>query len=250
MPAKSKALATVHNALSLLDAFSIDRPEWGVRELARAYSLPQATTSRLIGALCNEGFLAQTPAKRYRLNMLLQEIGISAARGSDLYAVALPEAVRVRCTCGLATTLSVLDGLDSVFLERLGECAGEKKRSPRKRWPAHATSGGKAMLAFASPALIEEVLRRPKEACTPYTLTQSAALTGALESIRRDGYATEIEESQIGWRGFGVPIFNVSGACVGALSVEIPQSAWSPATAAKTIALLRGAAQTIGAELT
>ena len=250
MPAKSKVLATVHNALALLDAFSIERPEWGVRELARAYALPQATTSRLVSALCNEGFLAQTPAKRYRLNMLLQEIGVSAARGSDLYAVALPEVVRVRCTSGLATTLSVMDGLDSVFLERLGECEGEKQRSPRKRWPAYATSGGKAMLAFASEKLIEDVLRRPKEACTPYTLTQRAALTSALASVRRDGYATESEESQIGWCGFGVPILTVSGNCAGALSVEAPQPLRNPATSAKTIALLRRAAQTIGAELT
>jgi IclR family KDG regulon transcriptional repressor len=250
MPSKSKALATVHNALALLDAFSIERPEWGVRELARAYSLPQATTSRLVGALCNEGFLAQTPSKRYRLNMLLQEIGVSAARGSDLYAAALPEAVRVRQVCGLATTLSVLDGLDSVCLERLGECVGEKQRSPRKRWPAYATSGGKVMLAFASEALINDVLRQPKEACTPYTLTQRASLTSALEGIRRDGYATEIEESQIGWRGCAVPIFTAPGLCVGALAVEAPQPSWNPATSAKTIALLRVAAQTIGAELT
>ncbi len=249
MPSKSKVLGTVHNALALLDAFSIERPEWGVRELARAYSLPQATTSRLVGALHNEGFLAQTPAKRYRLNILLQEIGASAARGSDLYAVALPEAVRVRRVCGLATTLSVLDGADAVFLERLGECEGERRRSSRKRWPAYATSGGKAMLAFASEALVEDVLRRPKEACTPYTLTQRTSLTRALECIRHDGYATEIEESQIGWRGFGVPIFTVSGLCVGALGIEAPQPSWNSASSAKTIALLRGAAQAIGAEL-
>jgi IclR family KDG regulon transcriptional repressor len=249
MPAKTKALTTVHNALALLDAFSIERPEWGVRELARAYALPQATTSRLVGALCNEGFLAQTASKRYRLNLLLQEIGISAARGSNLYAAALPELVRVRCECGLATTLSVLDGLDAVFLERLGECEGEARRSPRKRWPAYATSGGKVMLAFAPETFVTDVLRRPKEACTPYTLTQRAALTGALEVIRRDGYATEIEESQIGWGGSGVPIFTAAGSCAGAIGVEMPHPSSHPATSAKTIALLRAAAHAIGAEL-
>lgn len=245
-----KALATVHNALALLEAFSIERPEWGVRELARAYSLPQATTSRLVGALCNEGFLERTPAKRYRLNLLLQEIGVSAARGSDIYGISLPEMVRVRVASGLATTLSVLDGHDAVLLERLGECEGDKRRSPRKRWPAYATSSGKAMLAFGSETFTEDVLRRPKEACTPYTLTQRASLTSAIECIRRDGYATEVEESQIGWRGFGVPIFSGSGLCVGALGIEVPQPSWNPAASAKTIALLRGAAQSIGAELT
>jgi DNA-binding IclR family transcriptional regulator len=248
MPAKSKPLATVHNALALLDAFSIERPEWGVRELARTYALPQATASRLVGALCNEGFLAQTPAKRYRLNLSLREIGYSAMRGSELYDVALPEAVRVRLECGLATTLSVLDGLDVLFLERLGGFAGEQDRSPRKRWPPYATCGGKALLAFASDAFVDEVLRRPAEACTAYTLTQPA-LKRALEGVRRDGYAGEIEESQTGWRGLGVPIFNAAGACSGALGVEMPLAAWNPAKAAKTIALLREAAHAIGAEL-
>ena len=249
MPSKSNALATVHNALSLLDAFSIERPEWGVRELARVYALPQATTSRLVSALHNEGFLTQTPAKRYRLNLLLREIGASAVHGSDLYAVALPEAVRVRVECGLATMVSVLDGFDAVVLERLGGFDGEQRRSPRKRWPVYATSGGKAMLAFASETVIADVLRRPKEACTPYTITQGASLASVLEGIRRDGYASEIEESQIGWRGVGVPIFTASERCAGALSVELPQPSWNPAAADTTIALLHDAARAIGAEL-
>lgn len=245
----SKPLTTVHNALALLDAFSIERPEWGVRELARAYALPQATASRLVSALCNEGFLAQTPAKRYRLNLMLREIGFSATRGSELYDVALPEAVRVRRECGLATTISVLDGIDVVVLERLGAFDGEHDRSPRRRWPAYATSGGKAILAFSADAFVDEVLRRANEACTPHTLTQSAALTSALDDVRRDGHAGEIEESQIGWRGLGVPIFNALGACAGALSVEMPLSSWNPALAGKTVALLREASHAIGAEL-
>lgn len=227
MPAKSSALATVHNALALLDAFSIERPEWGVRELARTYSMPQATTSRLVGALCNEGFLARTPAKRYRLNLLLREIGSTAKRGSELYDVALPEAVRVRLECGLATTVWVLDGVDAVALERLGAFEGEQERSPRRRWPAHATTGGKIMLAF----------------------TPDVPLTTELECIRRDGFASEIVESQLGWRCLGVPILTAAGHCAGALSVEIPPASWNPATAAKTVALLRDAALTIGGGL-
>lgn len=249
MPSKSNALATVHNALSLLDAFSIERPEWGVRELARAYALPQATTSRLVSALHNEGFLTQTPAKRYRLNVMLREIGASAVHGWDLYDVALPEAVRVRVECGLATMVSVLDGYDAVVLERLGGFDGEQHRSLRKRWPAYATSGGKAMLAFATETLIGDVLRRSKEACTPHTITQRASLASMLEGIRRDGYASEIEESQIGWRGVGVPILTGSGRCAGALSIEVPQPSWSPGASDKTIALLHDAARAIGAEL-
>jgi DNA-binding IclR family transcriptional regulator len=74
-------------------------------------------------------------------------------------------------------------------------------------------------------------------------------LTSALEGVRRDGYASEIEESQIGWRGLAVPIFNAAGACSGALSVEMPLTSWNPAVSAKTIALLREAAHAIGAEL-
>jgi DNA-binding IclR family transcriptional regulator len=242
-------MTTVHNALALLDAFTFDRPEWGVRELARAYGFPQATTSRLVGALCNEDFLTRTPAKRYRLNLRLREIAAAAARGCDLYDVALPHALHVRKGCGFATTLWVLDGLDAVVLERLGEERGEQSRSGRKRWPAYATSGGKALLAFAAKSLVAEVLRLPKEACTPQTLTERAPLTSALESIRNAGYATEIEESQLGWSGLGVPIFSKAGRCAGALGVEIPQPAWNPATSAKAVALLHDAARGIGVEL-
>jgi DNA-binding IclR family transcriptional regulator len=249
MPSKSKALATVHNALALLDAFTHERPEWGLRELAREHALPQATMSRLVGALYNEGFLAQTPAKRYRLNMSLQEIGLTAARGAGLYALALPEVVRIRVSCGLATTLSVLEGCDAVFLERLGTCEGERFSSPRKRWPAYATSGGKAMLAFGPPALFEDAMRGPREACTPRTLTQRARLKSELQTVRSNGYATEIGESQIGWSGLGVPIFTATGTVAGALSVEVWEPTWNPAGSPKIVSLLREAAAIVGAAL-
>jgi IclR family KDG regulon transcriptional repressor len=40
-------LRTIKKATQVLDLFSLERPEWGVSEAARALKLPKSTTSVL-----------------------------------------------------------------------------------------------------------------------------------------------------------------------------------------------------------
>jgi len=249
MSSKYKGLSTVHTALGLLDAFSLERPEWGVRELARSSSLPQATTSRLVSTLCNEGFLVKTTAHRYRLGTLLQDISLSAVRGQDLYLAGLTELVRLRTLSGFASTLSVLEDGSVVVIERLGTFEGETLRSPRRCWPAHATAAGKAILAFSAPEIVEDALGKSMEKCTPYTVTRRSLTAAELEAVRTNGFAVEVEESQVGWRSLAAPIFDAAGVNLGAVAVETSRPTWNPRTASNALHLVRLAVHSIGQAL-
>src|ERR671913_2508811 len=64
-------LRTIKKATQVLDLFSLERPEWGVSEAARALNLPKSTTSELMSSLANQRLLSRTAKGRYRLGWRL-----------------------------------------------------------------------------------------------------------------------------------------------------------------------------------
>lgn len=86
----------------------------------------------------------------------------------------------------------------------------------------HATSCGKAMLAFMPEGDREEYLSRPLPACTEHTITDPAKLREQFSQIRASGYATENMESELGTSCVGVPIISRNSGVLGALSISGP----------------------------
>src|SRR5215216_800394 len=64
---------TIEKATQILDLFSLERPEWGVSEVARALGLPKSTTSELMSGLADQRLLSRRAKGRYRLGWRLFE---------------------------------------------------------------------------------------------------------------------------------------------------------------------------------
>lgn len=87
----------------------------------------------------------------------------------------------------------------------------------------HATAVGKALLAHAPSAFLEQFLaERELPALTENTLTETEALRRELETVREEGYALNREENIEGLHAVGVPIFDPDDDLFGALSVSGP----------------------------
>jgi DNA-binding IclR family transcriptional regulator len=57
---------------------------------------------------------------------------------------------------------------------------------------------------------------------TPHTIVGRAALDGQLEAVRRDGYATTIDELEVGLTALAAPVRGPFGHVIAALSVSGP----------------------------
>jgi len=70
-PARERGvLRSVTNALSVLEAFSVERPEQGVTELAHALGLGKSTVHRLLASLAARGYVRRNPeTERYSLGL-------------------------------------------------------------------------------------------------------------------------------------------------------------------------------------
>jgi DNA-binding IclR family transcriptional regulator len=88
--------------------------------------------------------------------------------------------------------------------------------------PAHATSTGKVMLAFAHPSVVQAILSKGLPARTGKTITRPEAFLEELDAIRERSYATNIGELEEGMCAIGAPIRDGKGQVIAAISLGGP----------------------------
>ena len=115
--------------------------------------------------------------------------------------------------------------------------------------PLHASSLGKAVLAFSPTQVIEDLLSEPLLRLTKQTLEEEA-LRGEMASIRDQGIATERDEAVLGESSVAAPIFDHGGSAVGAIGVVDTTESIFPKGLAKGLAAAVGeAARGVSREL-
>jgi IclR family transcriptional regulator, KDG regulon repressor len=243
-------LGSVRNAARLLKEFSRTDRELGVSELARRLDLATSTVHRLLATLAAERLLERAPGG-YRLGLALFDLGASVAPHLDLHEAALPVMATLRATTGETVQLAVLDGLESVYIDRL-----ESPHTVRifsrvgTRLPAHTTSTGKALLA-ALPA--DELDRRlvgwRPVRHTPFTIVYETVLRARLQEIARRGWAENREESRVGVVSVGAPVHGADRTVIAALSVAAPTDRAAPDVLRRIRAAVLDAAAVISRRL-
>ena len=198
------------------------------------------------------GYVALDADRRYALGSRMWELAQAVPRVEDLRTLLNPlmdEAVR---RTGETVQLATLDGVSAVYLA-LSESPHPVKLTSRAgvRLPAHTSAIGKALLAELDP---DEAARRLKGARlarrTEHTIASVPELLAELERTRDRGYAVDNEEFAIGLRCIGVPIRDLDGGPVAAISASMPTPRYSRAAAANARAALAtaqaGAAAALG----
>lgn len=84
----------------------------------------------------------------------------------------------------------------------------------------HASSVGKAILAFSDPHKVNQILKKGLQRYTSKTITSPNVLLAHLEEIRDLGYAVDDGENEEGIRCIGAPIFDYTGKVIGSVSVS------------------------------
>ncbi len=243
---------TVQKALRVIREFSVDGPVLGVTDIARRLAIPRSTASRLIAALCSDGYLRKTPAGTYTLGLKFIDYASVAAGSNAIRALARAEMFDLRQTLGWSTHLSVFDRSHGsiVHIERLR--AGELERfplNPGERVPLHATSSGKAHLAFCDDDAIDRFTAQILERFTAATFVDPRRLKHELEAVRQNGYALGCDEFITGVSSVAAPIFDADGNVVAGLSVTGLSYQLNERFRRRAIERLGETAERIGAQL-
>ena len=216
----------VLRALALLKSFTDDRPELGLADLAQAANLNKTTAYRLLTALEQEGLVSRnTQTDAYRLGPEMIVLGGRATRANDLRRVSHAELESLAGQTGETATLEILSEMQVLTLDEVpGSYLMSVAHDIGSRWPLHAASTGKALLAHMPAAALEAMLQQPLASFTPKTVTDPASLRRQLAQIRRQGYAVAAEELEVGFVALGAPVLNHNGQVVAAISVGGPSA--------------------------
>jgi len=199
-------LKSVGSALDVMECFATDG-ELGVSDIARRLGVAKSTAHRLLQTLASRGFVEQVVhSGQYRLGMHVYELGALALARNELRHAALPFLRQVATATGLTVNLSVPDGPDIVFVERIENSDGVRILGHfGRRLPAHTTSSGKAIAAWNPKA----DLARRRAGFPPrvsHTVRTEADWEGCLDNVRKVGYAVSHSESFDGASSVAVPV--------------------------------------------
>jgi IclR family pca regulon transcriptional regulator len=208
--------------LSILSLFSYDKPALTLTEIVEATGINKTTVFRIVATLENAGYLVRdADTRRYRPGIKVLQLGFTAISSLDIRQVARPYLEQLSQEVGETVSLSVLDGMEIVYIDRVrnrqivGVVLGLGSRLP-----AHCASMGKAMLAYLPP---EELRRRLNQADlkprTPKSLVDWTALEDELARVRQQGFAINDEELEIGLRAVAAPIWDSSNQVVAATNI-------------------------------
>jgi DNA-binding IclR family transcriptional regulator len=160
-------------------------------ELHDECGLPKSTTSRLLTALERTELLERNAAGSYVAGPLFWLYATRHDPWDELVRLARPT------------------------LERIGT---ETREWTEVDVPVHASALGKAMLAFGALSIPSGRL----EPVTAHTITDRDVLGRQLANITRRGYASTVDELEIGLTGVGVPVRGSDGEVIAALGVSGP----------------------------
>ncbi|AFO57201.1 MULTISPECIES: IclR family transcriptional regulator [unclassified Natrinema] len=197
-------------------------------DLADRLDLAKSTVHNHLHTLVDEGFLVRD-GDTYHVGLQFLPFSEHARNRNPLYSTARQRVYSLAEETGNEADFIVEENGRAYTLEyAIGESTarGLSESSPFRagnRFHMHNCASGKAMLALLSDERVREILDRwGLPATTAHTITDEATLFDELETIRRQGYATNDEELIDGYRSIGAAVTGPDDAVVGAFSVGGP----------------------------
>ncbi|MCL1871091.1 MAG: IclR family transcriptional regulator [Promicromonosporaceae bacterium] len=246
--ARGGGVQSVVRSVQLLDALADAGGRMTHLELSTATGLPGATVHRLLQTLLQVGLVRQTPTREYALGPRLVTLGEAATMGFDVWA--MPHLRRLVDEVGETANLAMFDRDAIVYVAQVPSSHSMRMFTEvGKRVETHCTGVGKAMLAQMTDADVVAIARRAGlSRKTDRTLTTEEDLLSALGEIRRDGYAVDDGEQELGVRCIAMPLPHTGRRF--AVSVSGPAARVTADRDADIVPALRRAAAAIAAELT
>lgn len=225
-------LQTVQKIGPVLDLFTIERPEWGVSEVAESIGVPRSSAHALLSSLVEIGLLQCRSRGRYRIGWRIVELGETLRASVDVRSAAAPVLQDLVERYGETVHLAVMERyrvlyVDKVIGTHVINVVGARVGAQLE---PHCNAVGKVLLAYRDP---EEVARfvtnKPLRRLTPSTITNPQALAKELEAVRKAGCAFDQAEAVAEVHCVAAPVRDDMGAVVAAVSMTVPASRFAPA---------------------
>jgi len=243
-------IESVDQAMRLLLLFQTER-SLRVTDVAREFEIARSSAHRLLATLAWRGFVSQDRVtKSYRAGRILVQIGLDSIRDLDVRRKAHRHLEEVATSTQETVNLLVLEGGGSRFIDgvesdrplRVGVRTGVLL-------PAYATAGGKTLIADLSAEELSTMYPRGLRPVTKMTVQNLTALAEQLAVVREQGYALNVDETEVGLRAVAVAIRDHVGRVVASLAASAPANRMTARDIPRVVSILSEASAQIGADL-
>ncbi|SEN04085.1 DNA-binding transcriptional regulator, IclR family [Mesobacillus persicus] len=243
-------LSTVDNAISLLSLF-LKYDSIGLMDIERELGISKTAAFRLAVTLTDRGFLVKnSKTKQYHPGPILFQLS-RKFQVNDIISVSQPYIQELASLTNESVYLSIRSGNKFLFLTGIDSVYPAKVTSPfGDEIDLYFGAAGKLHMAYMSSADIDTYFKRVVlEQFTPATHTEPIQLRAELKKIRENGYSTSLGERDPDSAGIAAPIWGLGEEPTGALGIYLPMSRLNDQKLPELIALAKGYAEKISAEI-
>jgi DNA-binding IclR family transcriptional regulator len=218
-----RTIQSVDRAAELLKAVANARQPLTVAELASECGLNRSTAWRLLATLDAHGLVERDPAtQRYSLGYAIVQIA-AAGDHTALVRRAHPVLQMLANETGETVNLAVAQRFNLVYVHQV---EAPKIMSPNwlgRALALHATSTGKAFLAWLPKEERDALLPRKLERFTDTTIVDRKKLEAELDDVRANGYSVCVGELEQTLYGASAAILSEQDRPFAIVSVWGPQ---------------------------
>jgi len=242
-------IAGLERGVSIIEAFDDAHPRMTAAEAGQRTGMTRTAARRYLLTLQHMGYVAGD-GKLFWLTPRVLRLGQSYLESARLPRIVQPVLYRLAAQTQLSFSCVVRDGHEVVIVAR----SALHERGQRlmahglhlgSRLPAHATSTGRVLLvALPAAELRQWLASHDLLRLTAHTVTDSAALEGVLDEVRRQDFCLALEEHELAVQALAVPLRNMEGRTVAALNIVTSPQRMAPADmVAELLPLLQEAAR-------
>ena len=223
-PKRNYDITALKRGLRILHLFSESPRGLTAKQVAALSRLPVSTVHRFLSNLVAAGFLNRDLEGTHCLGVACFSIGQAAAAQLDIRRLSLPYLRDLNQQTRETIHLTVRHGLSAVYVEKLD--SPEPLRIYSRIGglvPLHCTAVGKVLLAYMPAEEQERLLPQlDLKRLTPNSVGNLQELKSELYRVRKNGFASDLEEHELHIRCVAAPIWDHTGSVQSSLSVTAP----------------------------
>jgi DNA-binding IclR family transcriptional regulator len=241
----------LEKAIAILELLAASEHALSTTEIFTTLGIPKATAFMLLNVLERHDMVRKQDNNRYTIGVKLYNLGITYISQLDIVELSHPHLQELMRETRFTTHLAVIHDRRVLFIDKVEPNTFIRFSTfPGMRSDIHMSSLGKAIAAYLPEHELDSIIDEVGlGAYTPNTITTISELRQELEKIRREGYAVEDEEGELGVRCVGSAIYNNTGKVVAAVSVTALCSQIEPEAFPSVGQTVRQTAARISAEL-
>lgn len=228
----SDIIQSVDRALEILLYLHEEGKETSITKIANDMGIYKSTVHRTLVTLEARGFVSRNPeTERYWLGSRLFALGKSVENKIGLQQILSPFAKRLSQKYNEVVNISFIErnpGKPYRSILALKEVSDNQllvvNPPVGSSIDCHCSSVGKCLLAFSENIDLSLYKDVNLKTYTSKTISSYEELVAEIEKTRKDGYAMDCDEQEIGLTCIGAPIFQRNGYALAAISLSGPTS--------------------------